>query len=622
MFLLLGAGGRRAGALAFAAAAGHAGGLRAWLREHRLDAFIVPSDDPHLSEYVADCFARREWISGFTGSAGTAVVCGDGALLWTDGRYFLQAEQELGSDWQLMRSGQPGVPSIKEHLTKSLPKGARVGVDPLVHSAQFATDLRSALKSGGMELVSVEKNPIDVMWGDDRPAFPGAQVRVHPLEYAGEDVPSKLKKLRQAMEEEGAEAIVICALDEIAYLFNIRGGDIECNPVTLSFAVVTRSGATLYVDSAKLSPQVAEHLTASGVTSAPYESALHAVQKLGEAESTVKVWVDPARTTAAFYEAVPEAKRVTTVSPIVLAKALKNDRELAGMREAHVRDGAAVAEFLHWLEGEVGGGGEVSEVEVDERLTAFRACRKGFLDVSFPTIAGADGNGAIIHYRARSETCGTVKRDSMLLLDSGGQYLDGTTDVTRTMHFGEPTAAQKAAFTRVLQGNIGIDTAVFPEGTPGFLIDSFARRALWAAGLDFGHGTGHGVGAALNVHEGPHSISPRGANSTPLKPGMIVSNEPGYYAAGEFGIRIENLLTVKETGMRNEALGKSFLGFEKLTLIPIQKKLINVDEMTPAELDWLDAYHATVWDIISPHVDGASGAKEWLREATLPIDRS
>eukprot|EP00612_Vaucheria_litorea_P004580 CAMPEP_0171461600 /NCGR_PEP_ID=MMETSP0945-20130129/5981_1 /TAXON_ID=109269 /ORGANISM="Vaucheria litorea, Strain CCMP2940" /LENGTH=590 /DNA_ID=CAMNT_0011987975 /DNA_START=258 /DNA_END=2030 /DNA_ORIENTATION=- len=586
----------------------------------KIDAFIIPSDDPHLSEYPADCFTRRAFISGFTGSAGTVIITQSEKLLWTDGRYFLQAEDELDETWKVMKQGMTNVPTLVDWLVKNVSRKGTVGIDPLVHSSQFYTELQSKLKGSDVRVLSIgsnQQNPIDSIWGKDRPNIPNGKVRIHPMEFAGETVGSKLEKIRKEMERVKAGALPVCLLDEIAYILNIRGEDVEHNPVVISYLVITDETCEIFISDSKLSPAVEEYFKSIGVAVNAYENVLPVVENLGKEEKSI--WVDPSKVNAAIWLAVPNSKRMTKVSPISMAKAVKNSAELEGMRNAHVRDGAAMAEFLCFLEKELKSGRKITEYEIDSILTSHRSKRDFFLDQSFPTIAGYGSNGAIIHYRAKKDHSKVVEADSLFLLDSGAQYLDGTTDVTRTMHFGEPSEEEKKAFSLVLKGNIGIDTAVFPEGTPGCLIDAFARRALWKHGMDFSHGTGHGVGAALNVHEGPHSISPRLSNTTPLKPGMIVSNEPGFYLSGKFGIRIENLLEVKRTALRNEELGKDFYAFESLTLIPIQKNLINVGLMSDDELDWLDRYHATVWDKVSGFVDEET--KEWLRDRTLPIAR-
>jgi len=597
------------------------GKLRSAMSEAGVDALIVPTDDPHLSEYAPDHYNRREFVSGFTGSAGTAVIMKDQALLWTDGRYFLQAEQQLGDGWKLMKTGLKDTPSIAEYLKNSLAEhasGAVVGLDPFVHSAQWAASLRQTLKSAGISTKSLEENLVDKVWGQYRPPYPQHPIRVHPLKFAGRSVPQKLEKIRAKLKKEGADALVVTALDEVAYLYNIRGRDIDHCPVALSYAIVTQDKAILFLDSCKVPEEVLSHLGKSGVVLKDYSKLLGFLSDL--TSNNKKVWVDEGNTNDAVFSAIPEHLIIKKTSPLQTPKAVKNDAEIAGMKEAHIRDGAAMANFLQWMQEEVVENGRaVSEVEIDVKLNGFRADQDMFLEPSFPTIAGSGPNGAIIHYRAEEESCGYVDHTSMLLLDSGAQYVDGTTDVTRTMHFGEPTQWQRECYTRVLKGNIAVDSAVFPENAPGLLLDSFARRALWEAGLDYAHGTGHGVGAALNVHEGPQSISPRTANTTPLQPGMVVSNEPGYYEPGNFGVRIENLLLVCEAGTASEHTGRKFRKFERLTLIPIQKSLIDVSLMTVQELDWLDAYHEEVWDKISPLVEGKT--LSWLTEATAPIHR-
>ncbi|CAM9741765.1 unnamed protein product, partial [Laminaria digitata] len=581
--------------------------LISWMEAEGVDAFIIPSDDPHLSEYSAECFNRRAFVTGFTGSAGTAVVLKDESFLWTDGRYHLQAEQQLGEGWTLMKAGKPSVPTINSFLAERLPKESRVGIDPFVHSVAFVNGLKKELSAAGIAVAPIDHagdaNPVDAIWGGSRPEPPQEPVRVHPAQFAGETVQAKLEKVRENMAKEGADVFVSCMLDEVAYLLNIRGNDVAHCPVAMAYALVTPEGASLFIDRGKLSPNVEEEIKASlrqNVHS--YEEALGVVRAL--AEQGKRVWIDPDRVTYAFANVVPEDSLVSKPSPISLAKGVKNQAELEGMRAAHVRDGVAMVLALSRLERDVAAGQTISEVDVDLRTTASRAQQDKFVDLSFPTIAGEGTNGAIIHYGAEAGSCRIVGKSSILLLDSGAQYEDGTTDVTRTMHFGEPTAEQKEAYTRVLQGHIGLATATFPDGTPGFMIDSFARRHLWDAGLDYQHGTGHGVGAALNVHEGPHSISSRTANPTPLEPGMIVSNEPGYYKGGEggFGIRIENLLEIVDSGISNEALGRRFYRFEPLTLIPMQKKLLDQSLLSPKELDWLDDYHHRVSAVPVPQV--------------------
>ncbi|PSC69930.1 putative Xaa-Pro aminopeptidase P [Micractinium conductrix] len=617
-------------------------------------AFIVPSEDPHMSEYPPECDARRAYISGFDGSAGTAVVCTDAALLWTDGRYFLQAGAQLGSEWTLMRHGTPTCPEVHDWLAEHLHEGARVGIDPFAHTIEAAEKLRRRLRAASMSLVPLEPNPVDAVWGVERPSPADAPLRVHAMEWAGQSVADKLAGLRQQLAEAGAGALLVTMLDEVAWLFNLRGGDVPYNPVFVSYGVVTAEGATLYVDLAKVTPEAAAHLAEAGVATKEYSALLGDVKAMAAAGT--KLWMDPARVSYALKqaalaaaaeaangsssrkrargangapaaaapsgsegEAAPACVILEKSSPVTLAKSVKNAAELAGLREAHLRDGAALARFLCWLDKTIASGKTLTEVEIDEHLTARRAAQPGFVEPSFPTIAGAGPNGAIIHYRAQPGTCRSVDASSLLLLDSGAQYDCGTTDITRTMHFGQPSEHQRACFTRVLQGHIGLDTVVWPEGTPGCAIDVLARVPLWSMGLNYRHGTGHGVGAALNVHEGPQSISSRFWNTQPLLEHMVCSNEPGYYEDGAFGIRIENLFVVVEANTEFRFGGQSFYGCDAITLCPIQKKMINKELLSKKEFEWLNAYHARVWASISPRLQGEEEELAWLREATSPL---
>lgn len=596
--------------------------LRETMKGLDVDAFIVPTDDPHLSEYPPECFARREFISGFTGSAGTAVITRDDALLWTDGRYFLQAEEELPEDWTLMKSGQPGVPTLQKWLADTFGGASpvRVAIDPFVHSATFAETLKKDLEAKGHTLVTLDSNPVDGVW-DAQPERPSGEIRLHPLEYAGKSVSEKLAEVRTLMAEKGAEALAVGMLDEVAWLFNVRGADIAFNPVALAYGLVTAEGATLFISGAKVPEAARAALEAEGVAIEAYEGLIPALS--AAVEEGKKVWVDEARVNFACANVVPKASRASGVNPVTMLKAVKNAAELKGMRDAHERDAVALVRFMAWMHRTIADEGHaLTEVEVDEALTGrFRAEVDGFLEPSFPTIAGAGPNGAIIHYRADGPDCGIVGPGTVLLLDSGGQYLDGTTDCTRTMVFGDAgcvPARVKETFTRVLQGNIAVDAAVFPEGTPGFVLDVLARRALWSAGQDYAHGTGHGVGAALNVHEGPQSISPRFQNTQALAPGMVLSNEPGFYEPKAFGIRTENLLVVEEVpDMVAQATGKQFLRFRSLTVVPINKALIVKDMLTQEELNWLNDYHKRVFDTVSPHLSRED--KDWLEAACAPL---
>ncbi|KAI5077889.1 hypothetical protein GOP47_0007713 [Adiantum capillus-veneris] len=627
--------------------------LRQRLASEGIDAYIIPSEDPHQSEYSADCFMRRAYISEFTGSAGTAVITKDSAALWTDGRYFLQAENQLGPDWQLMRAGTPGVPSYGEWLRDQLNPGASVAIDPLLFSIEAARELERCLLSRDQKLVLLEgSNLVDDVWGDARPKLPTSPLRVHDLKFSGVDVATKLGNLRKDLTSAGATAIAVTMLDEVAWLFNLRGNDVPHNPVAYAYAMIELETATLFTDLSKITDEVSLHLKEAQIAVKPYTSILSFLERL--ASNGCKLWLDPARVNIAVFNAfnaackthyrnckkskkAGQAEKISSnhtsgnemdapyvlerTSPVPLAKAKKNAAELNGMRQAHLRDAAALVEFLAWLENTlVVERKQPTEVEVADVLLGFRKKQKGFLDTSFDTISGSGPNGAIIHYRAEPESCRAVDDKHVFLLDSGAQYVDGTTDVTRTFHFGTPTARHKECFTRVLQGHIAVDKAVFPEGTPGFVLDVLARSSLWKIGLDYRHGTGHGVGAALNVHEGPQSISARFGNMTGLEAGMIVSNEPGYYEDRSFGIRIENLLVVGEVNTANRFGGITYLGFEKLTFVPIQKNLMDVLLLSQEDIDWVNNYHQDVWEKVSPLVEGNTLA--WLKQNTRPLSKS
>eukprot|EP00536_Pseudo-nitzschia_multiseries_P010640 jgi/Psemu1/319884/estExt_fgenesh1_pm.C_3330003 len=621
--------------------------LRAKMKELNLDCYIIPTDDPHLSEYAPAAYMRRKFMTGFGGSAGTAVVTSDEALLWTDSRYWNEASMQLDSSlWSMIKQGQPKVPTIVEYLSKQAGKNQatgtngeettqmkpyRVGIDPFVFASSFADEFKEGMKKVAKEeldddsleigeLVPCYENLIDPIWGDERPPIPYNPFRVHPLEYAGVSVADK------------ATMAIFCTLDDVAYLLNVRCmGDVDTCPVGIAYVTVTKDDVTLYCDKRKVeSSDVQEHL--SDVTLKSYESIVEDIdQHANEKGSNNKVWIDKSRSNLALVSVIPEKSLINSQNAITPMKAVKNEQELEGMRKAHVVDGAAMANFISWLEEKIVVHGEsVSEVEIDEVLTAYRAEQPGYLENSFPTIAGVGGNAAIIHYQAKpGDLMKYMNTSEPILIDSGGQYTYGTTDVTRTWHFGTATDRFRDIYTRVLKGNIGVDAMIFPENTPGFVIDVMARQSLWEGQLDYGHGTGHGVGAALNVHEGPFSISPRFGNLEGLKNGMIVSNEPGYYEDGAFGIRIENLLEMQYVNPEHnepieedeKSAEKKYLKFEKLTMIPIQKNLIDVKLMTTKELDWLDAYHEMVFEKVSPLLEADSLAMKWLKKSCEKIDR-
>lgn len=609
---------------------------------------------------------RRAFLTGFTGSAGTAIVTHDKALLWTDSRYWNEATMQLDPEhWTMQKAGQPSVPTIPKWLaetaaeyyktTESNRKILQIGLDPYVHPASFAKDVEKAMKEVATtelndenivlgELITNHDNLIDPIWGEERPAIPTSPFRVHPLEYAGKSVIEKITSIRKEMEKKHVTMSVFSTLDDVAYLFNVRAkGDIDTCPVGIAYGSLTMAECTLYCDPLKvINDDVKMHLDSSGVTVKQYDDVISDMKSHCEITSSnsdsdqrPKIWLDKSRSNLALASVVPESFILDAQNAITPMKATKNNAEMEGMREAHIVDGVAMAHFISWLENEiVHNGRTVDEVEIDTVLTSYRAQQPGFIECSFPTIAGVGPNGAIIHYRAqRNDIMRTLDRTAPILLDSGGQYTYGTTDVTRTWSFQEhPDPQFIEYYTRVLKGHIGIDQMIFPENTPGFVLDVFARRFLWKIGKDYGHGTGHGVGAALNVHEGPISISPRFTNLEGLKKGMVVSNEPGFYEDGVFGIRIENLLEiqyvnpdhddVEDNATENKSSNeKKFLKFGRLTQIPIQKNLIDTTLMSDEELDWLDAYHDEVLQKVGSRLEDDSPAMRWLKKSCEKIDR-
>lgn len=585
--------------------------LRSRMRKAGVYAYLIPGTDPHQSEYVPACWERRQWASGFTGSAGELLVTLKGAGLWTDGRYFLQAEEQLAdSGIELFRAGMPGVPTLEQYVKTSLGKRRKLGIDAKTVSAHRYQALDKAAKGSGGELVSLDGNLVDSVWAD-QPDLPAAPIKGLATKFAGESVASKLQRLRAAMAERGANAHIISMLDAIAWLFNIRGTDVDFNPVTISYAIVTEDSATLFIDPRKVSNALVKRIE-KNVTLAPYEDFQRALNRLGKRKGTV--WLDGTTASAWIHQQLGKAECILDASPIGVMKARKNDVELAGMRAAHERDGVAVARFLAWLDANVAEGG-LSEMSAAEQLRGYRAEGKYFQGLSFPTISGYGPHGAIIHYSVTEDSNIALKPRGLYLVDSGAQYLDGTTDITRTVALGPLTRAEKDAYTRVLKGHIALATARFPAGSTGARLDSFARQHLWQAGLDYNHGTGHGVGAYLNVHEGPQSISHR-PQQIPLEVGNIQSNEPGYYKPGAFGIRIENLVEVVPSSAAGEA-GREFLELATLTVCPIDTRPINPKLLTDDERAWLNRYHRRVKKTLSPALDKTT--KRWLSNACRPI---
>ncbi|CAO3695992.1 unnamed protein product [Rhizopus stolonifer] len=593
--------------------------LRDQMKKHKVDVFLIPSEDAHQSEYIAECDQRRHWISGFTGSAGFAIVTLSNASLFTDGRYFLQASQQLDDNWTLMKQGLPGVPTWQEYLVKNISAGSRIGLDPKLINAADAHQISAQLLPLGSSLVPTQENLVDVAWGKERPKAPKDSIFVQPIEYSGKSVQDKLKELREHILEKKAYGTVVSALDEIAWLYNLRGSDIECNPVFFSYSVVTENEAILYIDLDKLTDSVKAHLQQSQVTVASYDSFFDSLLETKSKLNEKKLLVNN-RTSLAVEVAVGEDNVLEERSFITDAKAIKTKEELDGMRACHIRDGAALVQYFAWLEQKLLAGEILDEVDSADRLEQFRAAQEHYVGLSFATISSTGSNGAIIHYKPEKGSCKVIDPHAIYLCDSGGQYLDGTTDVTRTFHFGTPTAYEKRCFTRVLQGHIAIDQAVFPKGTTGYLLDPFARQYLWKDGLNFLHGTGHGVGSFLNVHEGPHGIGIRVAyNDTPLAAGMTVTDEPGYYEDGKFGIRIENVIIVKEADTPNNFGGRGYLGFEHVTIAPIGLNLIDIDLLSPSEKKWVNDYHQECLAKLGPMIAHDELATAWLKKETTPI---
>jgi Xaa-Pro aminopeptidase len=587
--------------------------LREQLKFDRLDGFVVPLTDEHMSEYVGSYAQRLAWLTGFEGSAGSAVVLPQEAAIFVDGRYTLQVRSQV-SEKEYSYQSVPQT-SVTDWLKEHCPKGARIGYDPWLHTRDWVRQAREALKSRGAELVAVGENPIDKIWSD-RPEESKAKLVVQPDEYAGKSAPEKRADIAEWLEKHEADATVLSALDSIAWAFNLRGADVARTPVALAFALVhADSTADLFVASEKVGPEVRRHL-GNGVRLHERDDFKSALSKLGDK----KVAVDPERAVSAIFDALDKAgaKILSLRDPTILPKACKNEAEIAGHKAAQMRDGVAIARFLRWLDEEAPKG-EVDELTASDKIEALRRENSELRDLSFDSISGAGPNGAIVHYRSSETSNRKLEPGSLYLIDSGGQYVDGTTDITRTIPIGEPTQEMRDRFTRVLKGHIAVDTALFPKGTRGAQIDSFARRPLWEAGVDYAHGTGHGVGSFLGVHEGPQRIAPMTSAQSgidePLAAGMILSNEPGYYKAGEYGIRIENLVLVVEREIAGAE--KEMLGFETLTFAPIDRRLIVREMLSEAEIDWLNAYHRQVVEKIGPKLEGAD--REWLEKACAPL---
>ena len=581
--------------------------LRQVMKEQGIHAFIFPSSDPHNSEYVAEHWKGREWISGFNGSAGTAVVTLKHAALWTDSRYFIAAAEQLaGTEYLLMKDRLPDTPSISEWIAQELSdyESPVVGVDGTVNTYASLCELMNELN---IATFVTNLDPLATVW-KDRPSIPNDKIVLHPLEYAGESTTSKINRIREYLQAHHADGLLITALDEIAWTLNLRGKDVHCNPVFVSYLLISQDSVTFFVNGEKLPDDVRNYLLDEAVSVEPYEAVLDKVKGY----KGRRLLMDPTSVNYNLVTAVDKTKRILGVSPIPMMKAVKNKTEQDGFRAAMLRDGIAMVKFLAWLKPAVEAGGQ-TEITLDEHLTALRAEQPLFKGISFDTIVGYEAHGAIVHYEATPETDIPVKPYGLVLIDSGAQYQDGTTDITRTIALGSLTEEQRRVYTLVLKGHIQLDMCRFPDGACGSQIDAIARESMWREGYNYMHGTGHGVGSYLNVHEGPHQIRMEW-RPAPLHAGMTVTDEPGLYLEGKFGVRIENTLLIVPA--ETTPFGK-FLKFETLTLAPIDTTPIIQDMLTPEELTWLNNYHHRVYETLSPYLE--KNEKKWLEEATRPL---
>ena len=585
--------------------------LREVMKQHKIDAYIIPTSDPHMSEYPADCWKYREWISGFTGSAGTVIITADKAGLWTDSRYFLQASTQLeGTGIELFKMMLPETPTIPEFLAHELEKGQTVGLNGETYSLAEARTLKKALAEKEIKL-NTNASLIDPIW-KERPAIPEAPMFEMPVELSGKSVEDKLLDINKMLHKAGADCTILSALDEVAWTFNIRGTDVAYNPVVISYAFVSKKESVLFVNPKKIPAEIAEHLKKEGVTLADYGMLATFLSRLPE---RTRVFIDSKRTNVAIYNALPKSSiLIEGTSPANHLKSIKNETEIKGFRNAVLKDGIAMTKFYFWLEKMLKAGEKVTELSAAAKLTALRSEQPQYVMDSFASISSYGPHGAVVHYSPTPETDTELKTDSLYLLDSGAQYLDGTTDITRTIALcDEPSEQMKKDFTRALKGTIGIAKCKFPAGIRGCLIDAFARKALWDAGINYLHGTCHGIGHCLNVHEGPQSIRME-ENPVILEPGMVMSDEPAMYRPGEYGIRTENMILIREDS--ETEFGK-FLGFETLTLCYIDTKLVIPSMLSVREHAWLNKYHQMVYDLVSPHL--TEEEKAWLKEKTAEI---
>lgn len=584
--------------------------LRELMKREHLSAFIFPSTDAHQSEYVADHWRGREWISGFNGSAGTAVVTMTSAALWTDSRYFLAAEEQLeGTEYQLMKLKIEGTPTIAEWLGKELQEvqSPEVGLDGMVNSYNYVKDLSYSLRKLGGITLRTNLDPLAQIW-ENRPLLPANPVEIQPLEYAGETLASKVSRIRKSLRELHADGMLVSALDDIAWTLNLRGTDVHCNPVFVSYLLIESDQVSLFVDDNKLSSEVKQYLQDNQVSLYNYNK----VEKCLESYSEYNILLDGDETSYYLWKVVKCQEIVAAGSPIPAMKAVKNKAEIEGYRSAMLKDGVAMVKFLKWLKPAVEAGGQ-TEISIDKKLTSLRAEQKLFRDISFDTIAGYAQHGAIVHYEATPETDVVLKPEGLILIDSGAQYQDGTTDITRTIALGPVSEEMKHIYTLVLKAHIQLELVKFPDGASGTQLDAVGRECIWREGYNFLHGTGHGVGSYLCVHEGPHQIRMEWM-PTPLRAGMTLTDEPGLYLAGKFGVRIENTVLISD--YMSTEFGK-FLQIEPLTLCPIDTTPIDVDMLLPEEIEWLNDYHQLVYEKLSPFLNEEE--KLWLKNATKPI---
>ena len=586
--------------------------LREVMRREHLSAFIFPSTDAHQSEYVADHWQGRAWISGFNGSAGTAVVTMRSAALWTDSRYFIAAEEQLrGTEFQLMKLKVEGTPTISDWIASELSQNEdecrEVGLDGMVNSYNDTMALISDLRKAGGITVRTNFDPLEQIWMN-RPAIPENPVEIQSLNFAGETVDDKIQRIRKALREHHADGILVSALDDIAWTLNLRGTDVHCNPVFVSYLLISSDQVSLFVNPKKISSEVKAYLDEHGISLFDYNQ----VEEGLESYADYNILLDGDETSFCLWKSVKCQEIIAAKSPIPVMKAVKNGTEIEGYHQAMLRDGVAMVKFLKWLKPAVEAGGQ-TEMSIDKKLTSLRAEQNLFRDISFDTIAGYQAHGAIVHYEATPETDAPLLPEGLILIDSGAQYQDGTTDITRTIALGPVTEEMKHVYTLVLKGHIQLELAKFPDGASGTQIDALSRECMWREGYNFLHGTGHGVGSYLNVHEGPHQIRMEW-KPTPLRAGMTVTDEPGLYLEGKFGVRIENTLLIKD--FIETAFGK-FLQMESLTLCPIDTAPIDVNMLLPEEVEWLNAYHREVFEKLSPYLEDEE--VEWLAEATKPL---